>query len=90
MSEIKFEQEELAKIAELQSTYQKLGAQLLQLRSAKIDAQDYLQSLTNEESRLDEELLQAKEKERALVGELDSKYGKGELNLETGIFTPIS
>lgn len=90
MSEVKFEQEELAKIAELQSTYQKLGAQLLQLKSAKISAQEYLQSLTDEEVKLDQEILQAKEKERQLVSELDSKYGNGELNLETGIFTPIS
>ncbi len=89
MTETKFKPEELAKITELQAEYQKLGTQLLQLRMATLSAQQYLDSLKEEQTTLDNLINEVNEQEKASAQELESKYGKGELNMETGVFTPI-
>lgn len=89
MSDIKFQAEELAKITELQTEYQKLGTQLLQLRLTTLSTQQYLDALKQEQENLDKLIAEVSEKERAFALELETKYGKGELNMETGVFTPI-
>ena len=42
------------------------------------------------EVQLESAYLQVQEKEQNLAKTLEDKYGKGNLNVETGEFTPIS
>tara|TARA_A100001201_G_scaffold24525_1_gene27758 strand:+ start:230 stop:502 length:273 start_codon:yes stop_codon:yes gene_type:complete len=47
-------------------------------------------NLENEETRLKQQLSTNSQKENELAQKLESKYGKGSVNLETGTFTPIT
>jgi|TARA_R100000149_G_C5792332_1_gene83307 hypothetical protein len=47
-------------------------------------------NLENEETRLKQQLSTNSQKETELAQKLESKYGKGSVNLETGTFTPIT
>tara|TARA_B000000557_G_scaffold195777_1_gene161101 strand:+ start:134 stop:406 length:273 start_codon:yes stop_codon:yes gene_type:complete len=47
-------------------------------------------NLESEETRLKQQLSATSQKETELAQKLESKYGKGSVNLETGTFTPIT
>ena len=47
-------------------------------------------NLESEETRLKQQLSTNSQKETELAQKLESKYGKGSVNLETGTFTPIT
>ena len=47
-------------------------------------------NLENEETRLKQQLSTNSQKETESAQKLESKYGKGSVNLETGTFTPIT
>ena len=47
-------------------------------------------NLENEETRLKQQLSTNSQKETELAQKLESKYGKGSVNLETGTFTPTT
>ena len=47
-------------------------------------------NLESEETRLKQQRSTNKQKETELAQKLESKYGKGSVNLETGTFTPIT
>jgi len=47
-------------------------------------------NLENEETRLKQQLSTNSQKETELAQKLESKYGKGSVNLEAGTFTPIT
>ena len=47
-------------------------------------------NLENEETRLKQQLSTNSQKETELAQKLESKYGKGSVNLETGTFTPVT
>ena len=47
-------------------------------------------NLENDETRLKQQLSTNSQKETELAQKLESKYGKGSVNLETGTFTPIT
>ena len=46
--------------------------------------------LDNEEIQLKQQLANNSQKETELAQKLESKYGKGSVNLETGTFTPVT
>jgi len=87
MTEIKFTSEELETITGLQKAYQTLGEQLLQARLAALNAEDYLDKVRQQETALNQTIMETNAKEAELAKELEAKYGKGELNMETGVFT---
>ena len=88
MSEIKFTDEELQKLNELSNTYQSI--QTLMGQNA---VQKYLNEQQSE--RIEENYVKFvvdyadnQQSERDLVQELNKKYGPGQLNAQTGVFTP--
>jgi hypothetical protein len=89
MSQVKFTDEELKKIKELQEIYQVLGIQLVQLKLTRKSAEDHLESLNQQQSQLDQQLFDANQQERDFAKVLNDKYGVGSLDLESGLFTPI-
>ena len=88
MSEIKFTTEELTKINQIQNDYQALGIQLVQTKLSIKNTTDQLSNLTNQELELTNKVVEISKAEASLAQELEAKYGKGSIDMETGIFTP--
>ena len=78
---IKFTEEELKSLQELQGTYSQITMALGQLSVSKY-------AMEEREDSLKQALLDTKTKENELAKSLTEKYGKGTLNIETGEFTP--
>ena len=79
---IKFTEEELKSLQDLQGTYQQITLAMGQISLSKIQLENREKSVLNT-------LNEVREKENELAKELTEKYGKGSLNIETGEFTPI-
>ena len=79
---IKFTEEELKSLQELQGTYNQITLAFGQLSLSRI-------GLDAQEESLKNTLNDTKSKENDLAKSLTEKYGKGSLNIETGEFTPI-
>ena len=91
MSEqIKFSEEEIVEIKQVQANYQTIGLELVQIKLALSNAKRQLESLELEEQALAERIVDVNAKERQIARQLEDKYGKGEIDLESGVFTPIS
>ena len=88
--QIKFSEEEIAEIKQVQTNYQKLGLDLVQIKLAVLSAKNQLDTYESEEKMLTERILELNESERTIAKNLEEKYGKGEIDLESGVFTPIS
>ena len=80
---IKFTEEELKSLQDLQGTYQQITLAMGQISLSKIQLENREKSVLNT-------LGEVREKENELAKELTEKYGKGSLNIETGEFTPIA
>lgn len=88
MSEtVKFTQEELNSIEAVQQKYNNIGVRLVQLRLATKQSNDYLQALKEEETKIDNEIVENNTIEKELATKLNEKYGVGALDMTTGEFT---
>ena len=87
-AEVKIAAEETEKIRELQSRYTQITVNLGQVSIASERLQEILDSLDTQKEELLAQHATAQEDERKLVEDLTSKYGIGNLDLDTGIFTP--
>lgn len=83
-----FTQEELESIRSIQESYNTLGIQLIQLKLALKNAEEYFTELKEKEAELETKLVEINKQEKELAAHLDEKYGSGSLDLETGQFTP--
>ena len=86
--EIKFSEEELKSLSDLQSSYQQKQLQFGQLRVQRLLVQQQLDSISDAEAKLEVEYRDVQETERNLVKQLNEKYGPGNLDPATGVFTP--
>ena len=86
--EIKFSDEELQSLRDLQDGYNEKQAQFGQLKVQKILLQQQVDSLEEPESKFEEEYTQLQQKEQDLVRTLNEKYGPGNLDPQSGVFTP--
>ena len=80
-NEKKFSQEELEKISEIKSNYDAITLRMGQLHFE-------LDSLNKEKNSLEAAFDENRESEVAFAQQLTQKYGKGSLDISTGIFTP--
>ena len=80
-NEVHFTEEEMTKLADLQSKYQSIQDRFGQTKLQQITAQQQMDALDSLEKNIQKE-------EQKLVGELNETYGAGTLNPETGVFTP--
>jgi len=78
---IKFTEEELKSLQELQGTYQQITLAFGQVFLSR-------HGLDKREEALKDTLAETSTKENELAKELTEKYGKGSLNVDTGEFTP--
>ena len=80
--EVKFTEEELKQVQNIQVSYQNVQNQFGQLKLAQI-------RLDNQEVDLEEALKSIQSEEKKFLDGITDKYGQGTLNPETGVFTPV-
>jgi len=85
---IKFTEEEMGKIKEVQTEYQQKTVVFGQLSFQKFQLERQLETATSAEVVLKKEIIDLEQQERALVKELNEKYGAGTLDPQTGEFKP--
>ena len=87
--EIKFTKEELSSLQSLKDSYSNVELSLGKIEVARMQTEQRLDQIENEKLRLETEYTQTQIQENELVSELNEKYGAGNLNPETGVFTPV-
>ena len=87
--EIKFTDEELKSLSELSQGYQNIQSAFGQLRVQKILLEQQKESLEEAEVKMEADYAENQQKERDLVKELNDKYGPGQLDPQSGVFTPV-
>ena len=88
-SEIKFSDEELQSLRELQEGYQEKQAQFGQLKVQKLLIQQQLDALEATEVQMESDYVELQKNEQDIVKQLNEKYGPGNLDPATGVFTPV-
>tara|TARA_R100000406_G_C3050370_1_gene108588 strand:+ start:44 stop:376 length:333 start_codon:yes stop_codon:yes gene_type:complete len=86
---VKFSNEELQSLQELQNTYASISTQFGQLKVSRMNLERQLDSLILSEENLENAWEDNRKKEAELVQSLTEKYGPGSLNTETGEYTPV-
>ena len=89
-SEMKFTDEELQSLQDLQNGYQEKQANLGQLSVQRILLNQQLEALEARQVELESEYEAVQQQERDLVQKLNEKYGPGQLDPQTGVFTPAA
>ena len=87
--ETKFSEEELKSLQDLQTSYQQKQLQFGQLKVQKLLVQQQFDAIEKQEEQIEVDYAGVQEQERKLVKELNDKYGPGNLDPATGVFTPV-
>ena len=85
---VKFTEEEMKQITDLQGTYANLQNVLGQLSVSRIRLEQQLDDLDTTEDNVRVQFVENQTKERDFVDNINKKYGDGNLDLTTGVFTP--
>mgnify|MGYP001206873349 CR=1 FL=1 len=86
--EIKFTEEELKSLQELQTNYRNLQMQMGALKLQQIAHDKQADQLSATEEELMNQLAEMQATEQTQAKELNDKYGQGTLDPATGVFTP--
>ena len=86
--EIKFTDEELKSLQGLQTSYQEKQNVLGQLAVQKILLNQNLDALNIRTEEVETEYQTVQQEEQGIVKTLNEKYGPGQLDPATGVFTP--
>jgi predicted nuclease with TOPRIM domain len=87
-NEIKFTEEELQSIKSLQDESTQIIMEFGQIELALLNNANQLKALESEKSRLQERYQSLTSQEQQLVQELNTKYGSGTVDIESGVFIP--
>ena len=87
-NEIKFSEEELKELGELQKNYQEKQSILGQLAVQKILLDQQVEVIETRQTEIESEYEGVQQSERDLVQKLNEKYGPGQLDPQSGVFTP--
>ena len=86
--DIKFSEEEMKSLRELQDSYTQKQAELGQVSVQRILLNQQLDALEEKQTFLENEYKKIQQTEQDLVKKLNEKYGPGQLDPESGVFTP--
>ena len=86
--DIKFTEEEMKSLRDLQDSYTQKQAELGQVSVQRILLNQQLDDLNKRESDLQAKYVEIQQQEQDLVKKLNEKYGPGQLDPESGVFTP--
>ena len=89
-AEMKFTDEQLQSLQDLQNNYQEKQAQLGQLAVQRILLEQQSDALSVRQEEIEQEYQGVQEQERDIVAKLNEKYGPGQLDPQTGVFTPAT
>ena len=87
--EIKFTDEEVKQVSELRDASSNKVFEFGQLKIEVFLTKQRLEELYRSEAQLEEDFKSLQGKEKALVEELNKKYGGGTLDLDSGTFKPV-
>ena len=85
---VKFSDDELQALQELQNTYASISTQFGQLKVSRINLERQVYNLDEMEDNLEKAWEENRKTESDLVKSLNEKYGAGSLNPTTGEFIP--
>lgn len=88
--EQKLTEQELQDLKTLQENYSKVTVQLGQLKVEQILLNTQVKRLQDVEESMTKEYIKLQEQESVFVKSLEAKYGVGEINIETGVFTKLN
>ena len=88
--EVKFTEKELQTLNDLQVRYNTITNQFGQLAIAKLNLEKQTEVVNDQEFKLQEDLEQAREQEQEILNEITEKYGPGQLDPQSGVFTPTT
>ena len=86
--EVKFTEEELTQVQNIQKSYSNVQNQFGQISVAQVRLEEQEHSLAKEHENLVKSLKKIQSDEQKFLNEITKKYGQGSLNPETGVFTP--
>ena len=86
--DVKFSDEEIQSLQDLQNSYQEKQAILGQLSVQRILLNQQLEALEALQVELETEYESVQQEERDIDQKLNEKYGPGQLDPQTGVFTP--
>ena len=86
--EIKFTEDELKSVGDLQVKYNTVTNKFGQLAIAKLNFEKQQESIEEEEFKVHEELESVRAEEQEVLTAITEKYGPGQLDPNTGVFTP--
>ena len=88
--ELKFSEDELQSLQGLQTSYQEKQAMLGQLAVQRILMNQQIETLEIRTTEVEQEYQTVQQEERDIVKTLNEKYGPGQLDPATGVFTPTT
>jgi hypothetical protein len=88
--QIKFTPTELKSLQDLQTKYQDVQVRFGQITVQRLLLKQQLEKLEETEQLLVTEYAEVQAEETALVTAFSEQYGNGQLDPETGVFTPVS
>ena len=86
--EIKFTQDELTNIESIRDGFNEVQTLLGRLEIQRIQTEQALENIHNDKLRLETRYSDLVDEERKVVSDLQEKYGPGNLDPDTGVFTP--
>jgi len=86
--DIKFTEDEMTSLKQLQEDYTTKQEQLGQISVQRILLNQQIESLEQRQEQLEKEYVEVQQREQSLVKTLNDKYGQGQLDPNTGVFTP--
>ena len=86
--DIKFTEDEMTSLKQLQEDYTTKQEQLGQISVQRILLNQQIDSLQQRQEQLEKEYVEVQQREQCLVKTLNDKYGQGQLDPNTGVFTP--
>jgi len=88
--QIKFTKTEIESLENLRNAYAFIQNSLGNLEIQRLQTEQTLERLENQKILLETKYVQEQTNESNLLEQLTKKYGVGNLNIETGEFTPVS
>ena len=86
--EVKFTEDEMNRIQGIQKDYVDVQGELGQLSISRLRLETQMNSLDNRENELKNTFKSLQESERDFIIDINSKYGEGVLDPNTGTFIP--
>jgi|TARA_Y100000361_G_scaffold83226_1_gene73628 septal ring factor EnvC (AmiA/AmiB activator) len=86
--DIKFTEDEMTSLKQLQEDYTTKQEQLGQISVQRILLNQQIDSLEQRQEQIEKEYVEVQQREQSLVKTLNDKYGQGQLDPNTGVFTP--